>query len=338
MKKLSHKTNKNNTKKVDVAHFNKLVVFQAKDGAIELKGDLKSETVWASLDQISTLFGRDKSSISRHIKNIFKEEELLKEAVVAKNATVQKEGAREVSRDIEYYNLDMILSVGYRVNSKVATGFRIWATKVLKQYVTKGFAMHKQVIKRNLDLFLEDIKPLLPVGSVLSTDQLLEISSIFADTWLSLDEYDKDKLEVKKPTKKNIKLTAGDLLTAIYDLKSTLMKRGEASELFAVDKSKNSLEGIVGNIMQSFGGKNVYESVEEKAAHLLYFVVKNHPFVDGNKRSGAFAFVWFLQKCKRLDLNKINPTALTLITLLVAESNPNHKEKVVKLVMKLIAK
>lgn len=315
--------------------------YQAKNGAIELRGDFTRETIWATLDQIAEVFGRDKSVISRHLKKIYRDGELEEGATVAKNATVQMEGERRVERLIEYYNLDAIISVGYRVNSKTATKFRQWATKTLRNYVVDGFAINRQRIAKNYAQFagvVEDIKKLLPVGSILDAGDAVELVSLFADTWLSLDAYDRDALPKGKLTKKKVELTAEKMAGGLAELKSGLIKKSEAADIFGQERKSGSVAGIVGNVMQSFGGKELYPSAEEKAAHLLYFMVKNHPFTDGNKRSGAFAFVWFLQQAKILDITRLTPSVLTALTILVASSDPKDKEKVVALVLNLIAR
>ncbi len=196
-------------------------------------------------------------------------------------------------------------------------------------------------ISRNYNVFLtavENVKKLLPANDSITSKDTLELVKLFANTWFSLDAYDKSEFEKKSLTKKQIKLSGEELENAIQDLKNGLLQKGEATELFAQEKQSGSIEGIVGNIFQSFGGKSVYESVEEKAAHLLYFIVKNHPFTDGNKRSGAFAFVWFLNKAKLLNTNRITPEALTALTLLVAESDPKDKEQIVGLIIMLIGR
>lgn len=317
-----------------------LVIYQSQKGAISFKGNLKEKTLWATLNDIATLFDTDKSGVSRHIKSIFSSGELEEKRTVAKNATVQTEGKREVLREIEYFNLDVILSVGYRVNSKKATDFRIWATNTLHNHIINGFTINKSRVLENNQEFLkivDDIRKVLPENAeAFGSLDSLDLVKLFAKTWLSLDAYDKQSLILKKQNKKTVKLAAEELTSAMAKFKVSLIKKGEATELFATDRNKNSLEGIVGNVMQSFGGKSVYESVEEKAAHLLYFIIKNHPFVDGNKRTGAYSFIWFLHKVKMLDMKKITPETLTALTLLVAESNPAHKENIVKLIMKLI--
>ncbi|MEK7586350.1 MAG: RhuM family protein, partial [Patescibacteria group bacterium] len=258
----------------------KPIIFQAKSGAIELRGDFSRETIWANLNDIASVFGVQKAAVSKHIKNIFETNELNPRATVSKMETVQQEGNRKISRSIEYYNLDMIIAVGYRVNSKMATNFRIWATKILKKYVTEGFTVNKAIIAKNYAQFLsavEDVKKLLPVGTTINADEVLELISLFADTWLSLDAYDKDALPSAGATRKNVALTAEKLSASLAELKKVLIKKGEASDLFGNERSAGNVAGIVGNVMQAFGGQELYPTVEDKAAHLLYFMVKNHP-------------------------------------------------------------
>lgn len=316
-----------------------VIVYQGKTGSIELRGDSQSETIWATLQQIADLFETDKSGISRHINNIFESKELNRRATVAKFATVQKEGARAVSRYIEYFNLDMILSVGYRVNSKKATIFRQWATKTLRSHIVDGYTINRKRITKNYEVFLkavEDVKKLLPTGEIVDAASAMELVKMFASTWLSLDSYDKAALPKGGITKKKIEFTADELNEDLAKLKKDLMQKGEATDLFGSVRGGQSIEGIVGNIFQTFGGKDLYPTVEEKAAHLLYFVVKNHPFADGNKRSGAFSFVWFLRQAGILNPARLSPEALTALTLLVAESAPTEKDKMVGLVLLLL--
>jgi prophage maintenance system killer protein len=313
-----------------------VVIYQAPNGAIELRGDGTKETIWATLDQTAHVFGRDKSVISRHLKNIFNEGELDRKAVVAKIATTANDGK---IYQIEYYNLDAILSVGYRVNSKAATQFRIWATKILREHITKGYTINRKQIAKNHTAFMKavsDIQALLPEHVLLDPKQVLELVKEFAHTWVSLDAYDKESLKKIGSTKKTVKLTGLELASAISTLKTTLLKKGAATEIFAQERREGNIEGIVGNVMQSFGGKAVYVTAEEKAANLLYFMVKNHPFTDGNKRSGAFAFVWFLRKVGVKGARNINPATLTTLTLLIAESKPERKEQMIALVTQLL--
>lgn len=312
-----------------------IAIYQAKNGAIEFRGDFEQETIWGNLNQMAELFGRDKSVISRHIKNIYKSGELNQNAVVAKIATTAADGK---TYQVEYFNLDMILSVGYRVDSKQATQFRVWATKTLKQHLLHGYTINKKRIGENYENFMQavaDVKALLPAGNKVKTEDILELIRAFAGTWFSLDAYDKNSLPKKGASTKLVAFTAEELNGALQELKKDLIKRKEATEIFGQERDKDSVTGIVGNVLQSVFGKNVYPSVEEKAAHLLYFMVKNHPFVDGNKRSGAFAFVWFLRQVGLLRAS-LTPEALTALTLLLAESNPTDKDKMIGLVLLLI--
>ena len=318
---------------------NKILIYQTKNGAIELKEDVHTETMWATLQQIANLFDTDKSGISRHIKNIFISGELNNKATVAKIATVQKEGKRDVSREVEYYNLDVILSVGYRVNSKKATKFRQWATKTLRSHIVKGYTINKKQLAKNYDSFLEavgQVRTLLPSGGTVGAVDALELSKMFANTWFSLDAYDKQTLPETGVTQKEFQFTADELTDAISTLKTKLIKAGQSTELFGTIRGTHGIDGILGNVFQSFDGKDLYSTMEEKAAHLLYFTVKNHPFVDGNKRSGAFAFVWFLKKAGLLNPIRMTPEALTALTLLIAESNPKDKDRMIGLVLLIL--
>ena len=314
-------------------------IYQSENGSLELSADGKRDTIWANLNQISQIFGRDKSVISKHIKNIFENNELNERETVAFFATVQKEGDKFVERNITYYNLDLILSVGYRVNSKNATQFRQWATSILHKHIVEGWTINENRIKNNYDNFIQainDIKTLLPNDSKVSNSDVVELIKNYANTWFSLEAYDKDSLVQNGKTNKNTQVKVDDLLLAIKELKAELIKKNEATTLFATEREKGNIESIFNNIMQSFGGVELYPSVEEKSANLLYFMIKNHPFIDGNKRSGAYSFIWFLQKNKILNFNRITPEALTSLTLLIAESNPKDKEKMIGLILQLL--
>jgi len=316
-----------------------LILYQTEDGQTRLQVRLEGETVWLSLNQMADLFQRDKSVISKHIKNVYDEQELAPGATVAKYATVQIEGSREITREIEFYNLDMILSVGYRVNSAKATHFRQWATKTLKDHIQKGYTLNRQRIKANHEEFInavDKVKSLLPQAATVSHDSVLELIKLFADTWFSLDAYDRDILPPTGTTKRKARLTGEKLTTALGELKSALIAKGEATDIFGVERTKDSIASIVGNVMQSFGTQDVYPTLEGKAANLLYFIIKNHPFVDGNKRSGAYAFIWFLNQSKILNTNRMSPPALTALTILIAESDPKDKEKMIGLVCALL--
>ena len=322
-------------KKVDT-----LVIYHTKSKSLELRGDFSNETLWATQSQIADIFGVTSQNVTMHVRNIYSEEELSVDRTCKESLQVQKEGKREVSRQVKLYNLDVVIAIGYRINSVVGTQFRQWATQTLKQHIIAGYTINPERIGQNYDAFMEavsKVQAVLPAGSAMENKDVLELVRLFADTWFALDAYDKETLTPKKVSKKKVALTAAELTDSLAILKRELMKRKEASDNFAQPRSKQSLEGIVGNVMQSFGGAQMYPTIESKAAHLLYFVIKNHPFVDGNKRSGAYAFVWFLRKAQVLHTSKLSPTALTALTLLIAQSDPNDKDKVVALVVMLIS-
>lgn len=311
----------------------KLVIYQTKSGALELRGDLKKETIWATQAQIAEVFAIDRSVVTKHIGNIFNSKEVIEKS------NVQKMHIANSDKPVTLYSLDIILAVGYRANSGRAIEFRQWATKTLREHITKGYTINRKRVAQNYDTFMKavsDVQMLLPDHVALDPKAVLELIKEFAGTWVSLDAYDKEALELKGVTKKKVALVGADLLLAISELKRELIKKGEATDLFASERRDGNVEGIVGNVMQSFGGKSVYPTVEEKAAHLLYFMVKNHPFSDGNKRSGAFAFVWFLRKVGVKGARNINPAALTALTLLMAESDPKKKEQMVALVTQML--
>jgi len=313
----------------------KIVIYQAKNGALELRQDFKRKTVWATQAQIAEVFDVERSVVTKHIGNILQDKE------INEKSNVQKMHIANSDKPVAFYSLDIILAIGYRANSAQAIQFRQWATKTLRKYITKGYTINPKVVKNNYAEFqkaVKNIRQLLPAGTNIGDENILKLISTFADTWLSLDAYDKDTLISKGATKKSVALTADKLAEALLEFKTSLIKKGGVTDLFGSEKQKDSVAGIVGNVMQSFSGKQIYPTVEEKAAHLLYFMVKNHPFIDGNKRSGAFSFVWFLKKAGVLNTATITPPALTVITLLVAESDPKHKEKMICLVLQLLRK
>jgi prophage maintenance system killer protein len=318
-----------------------IVIFKSSKGGIDFKLDTEKETIWGNRMQMASVFDVNPQAITKHIQNIYKEKELISKSTSSKMELVQNESGRTVTRSVDIYNLDVIIAVGYRINSVAGTKFRQWATKTLKSHIVEGYTINPNRISKNYDAFLsavEKVKNLLPESGAVDTKDTLELVKLFASTWFSLDAYDKSEFTNKNLNKKQVKLSGEELHNAILELKTDLLSKGQATDLFASERQSKAIEGIVGNIFQSFGGKNVYESVEEKAAHLLYFIVKNHPFSDGNKRSGAFSFVWFLKKAKILNTNRITPEALTALTLLVAESNPSDKDQIVGLIMLLIGR
>lgn len=310
-----------------------LVIYQTKSGAIEIKKDAQSATIWATQAQIVKLFNVDQSVVSRHIRNIFKDGE------IEEKSNMQKMHNANSDKLVAFYSLDVILSVGYRTNSKVAIEFRKWATKTLRSYIVDGYVINKKKVAKHYQQFLEaidNVKSLLPPDANIDAKSILELINMFASTWLSLDSYDKETLETSGLTKKKVVLTAEKLVENLNKLKQILTEKGEATEIFGLEYRSGAVAGIVGNVMQTFAGKELYKSIEEKAAHLLYFIVKDHPFLDGNKRSGAFAFVWFLSRVKLLNKTKITPPALTALTILVAESNPREKDKIIGLILTLL--
>ncbi len=328
-------------KKVVTTDNQKLIIYQTRDGALELRGDFANDTLWATQAQMASLFAVKSQAVTKHIGNIYQEGELSEKATCSKMEQVKIEGNRSISRSVNFYNLDVMIAVGYRVNSVTGTQFRQWATKTLRQHIVEGYTINPERVAKNYEVFMKavaQVQAVLPAGEVMDGKEVLELVRLFADTWFSLDAYDKELLSPKKVSKKKVQLTAEELARSLQVLKRELMKKDEATENFAQPRNQQSLEGIVGNVMQSFGGQAVYPNVESKAAHLLYFIIKNHPFVDGNKRSGAYAFVWFLRKARVLDIKRLSPTALTALTLLIAESKSVDKDKVVSLVAMLIAK
>jgi prophage maintenance system killer protein len=315
-----------------------VVIYQGKSGAIELKGDFSHETVWATQAQIAKAFDVTPQNVTMHIRNIYKDKELSQKATCKKSLQVQKEGSRTITRELQEYNLDIIIAVGYRISSVVGTKFRQWATKTLRSHIIDGYTINRSRIAKNYESWqkaITHLEKLAPHTSI-DTKSVLDLIKLFGSTWVSLDAYDSATLPKKGATKKQVRLAADELIQAISELKQQLIKQREATNLFASEKNTDSLQGIVGNIMQSFGGKDLYGSVEEKAAHLLYFIVKDHPFNDGNKRSGAFAFVWYLQKAGKLNEHRLTPEALTALTLLVAESDPKDKEHIIGLILLLL--
>ncbi|MEQ1734155.1 MAG: virulence protein RhuM/Fic/DOC family protein, partial [Bacteroidia bacterium] len=302
---------------------------------LELQTDVDKETIWASLDQIAQLFGKDKSVVSRHIKNIFNTEELDIKAVVAKNATTALDGK---TYQVTFYNLDLILSVGYRVNSKTATNFRKWATETLKQHIVNGYTINQKRLEQNKAQFLktlEDLKILTENNQQIQSKDILSLIQNFSSTFFALDSYDKNEFP-RQGTQNEVNTTAQELKQDLAQLKNELIRKSEATVLFAQEKTQGNLEGIFGNVFQSVFEQDAYPSVEEKAAHLLYFVIKNHPFNDGNKRSGAFSFIWLLHKAGYNFKDTISPETLTTLTILIATSNPEDKEKMVGIILLLL--
>jgi prophage maintenance system killer protein len=323
-----------------------IVLYRAKDGRAAVDVRLEQETVWLNLNQIAALFDRDKSVISRHLRNIFATKELDRGSTVAFFATVQEEGGHAVERRIECFNLDAILSVGYRVNSRRGTEFRIWATGVLKDHVLKGYTLNEKRLQAQVARLSELQAAVDVMGRILGekavtgaeAEGLLRVITDYSLALRLLDQYDHQQLRLQGITE-----AAGFVLTC-EAARAGIARMAEtmgpmAAGLFGSEKDKG-LESALGAVYQTFGGRDLYLSIEEKAAHLLYFVVKNHAFVDGNKRIGAFLFIWFLDAnglLYRKDGSKrLADNALVALTLLIAESKPVEKETICKVIVNLI--
>ena len=321
---------------------NSIEIYRSQDGSVQLNVKLENETVWLTQSQMAELFGVDRTSIVRHIRNIYKSEELEESSTCAKNAQVRIEGQRQIVREIPYYNLDMIISVGYRVNSKNATSFRRWATSVLKQYLIKGYAINQQI---KLDRYneLKDVVRLMSraVGlqDKVTTDEYSGLFNVISDYVYALDtldQYDYQSLAISKTTKEEpFRATYDNAMEAINALK----EKFGGSKWFANEKD-DSFKSSIGQIYQTFGGEELYPSVEEKAAMLLYLVVKNHSFSDGNKRIAAMLFLWFLNNNRVLYAEdghkRIADNTLVALTLMIAESRTEEKDVMVKVVVNLI--
>ncbi len=320
----------------------KIIIYKSSQGP-EIEVKLEKDTVWLDAHLIAKLFGVNRPAIVKHIGNIYKSGELSKESTCSILEQVAADGK---IRKMKLYNLDMIISVGYRVNSKQATKFRIWATKILKQYLVKGYAINKKQLLRVKDQ-LKELQNTINFLQEKSKHKLLsgqeqEILSLLAQyskTLTLLEQYDKEKVSLVKKTKGKFILQYRDAKQIIQKIKSQLIAKKEASDLFGRE-SGNKFRAIIGNIYQTFGKRDLYLSLEEKAAHLLYFIVKDHPFIDGNKRIASFLFVYFLDKnnflYKENSERKINDNALTALTLLIAVSDSKDKDLLIKIITNLI--
>lgn len=316
-----------------------IVIYDGGEARVEVR--VEHENVWLSLQQLADLFGRDKSVISRHLRNIFASGELDRDAVVAKNATTAADGKTYL---VEYFNLDVIISVGYRVNSTRATRFRQWATRILREHLTQGYSLDRQRFEHNaaeLEAALALVKK-AAAGETLTAELgrgLVDVIARYTQTFLWLQRYDEGLLTAPAGSPGGVLPTLAQAHAAIARLKADLMARGEASDLFGRERG-DAFAAILGNLEQTVFGEPAYPSVEAKAAHLLYFVIKNHPFSDGNKRSGAFLFVDFLARNGRLIRNGaavINDVGLAALALLVAESDARNKDVMIRLIENMLA-
>ena len=321
-----------------------IIIYTSEDGTISLDTKLENDTIWLTQDMIVTLFNSSKANISEHISHIFQEEELDRESTVRNFRTVRKEGSRNVSRNLEYYNLDMIIAVGYRVNSKIATKFRKWATNTLREYLTKGYVINEKMLKdqqckiqtlqSTVSLLTRSIQ-----NQISTVDQAQDVANIldnFAKGLDLLDNFDHKTLDTKGVTQKEaVVISESEFLKVIDKMKSEF-----ASDVFANPKD-GSFASSVNQIYQTFGGNDCYPTLEEKAAMLLYLITKNHSFSDGNKRIAASCFLYFLNKNNMLYKNNlpiIDNGTLFALTLLIAESKPSEMEIMKQIVVSVLNK
>jgi prophage maintenance system killer protein len=317
-------------------------IYEGPSGTIEVR--VEQETVWLSQRQMAELFDSTTDNIGLHLKNIYSDKELEEGATTEEYSVVQQESGRQVRRKLKHYNLDAIISVGYRVNSRRGVHFRKWATQLLKEHLTRGYTLNRQRFEQNareLEAALALVHK-AAAGEALSTDQgrgLVDVIARYTQTFLLLQRYDEGLLTEPKGTAGGALPSLAEAQTAIAELKQNLIGRGEASDLFGRVR-EDGLASILGNLEQSVFGEPAYPSVEAKAAHLLYFTIKNHPFSDGNKRIGSFLFVHFLNRNRRLFRDGepvINDVGLAALALLVAESDPKDKDVLIRLVMNMLA-
>ena len=324
---------------------NPIAIYEGPDQAVEVRLDTGQDTVWLSQRQMADLFGKDVRTVNEHVQNVYAEHELSRDATIRDFRIVRQEGNRQVTRTIEHYNLDVIISVGYRVNSQQGTRFRQWATRILREHLTQGWTLNHQRFEANareLEAALALVRKAAqsPELDGRSGRGLVDIVSRYAQTFLLLQRYDEGLLTDPEAQPGGTLPTLREARTALDNLKAELMNRKEATELFARDRDEG-LASLLGNLDQTIFGEPAYPSVESKAAHLLYFVIKNHPFSDGNKRSEDFLFVDFLHRNSRLLSESgepvINDVGLAALTLLVAESDPANKETMIRLIMNMLA-
>lgn len=317
-----------------------IVIYQTPHREIELKVRFKGETVWLRQDEISKLYGKERSVITKHINKIFADKE------IDKKSNVQFLHIANSDKPIAFYNLDVILAVGYRTNSSRAIHFRKWATSILKKYLLQGYALNQnrllqaqerfKELQNTITFLQEKARHKLLSGQ---EKEILNFLANYSKTLTLLEQYDKEKLPLIKKTKGKFILKYEDAIEIIQEIKKELLTKKEAGNLFG-QETGDKFKGILGNIYQTFGRKELYSSLEEKAAHLLYFIIKDHPFVDGNKRIGSFLFVYFLDKNKYLHRpsgeKKINDNALTALSLLIAVSNPKEKDVLIKIITNIL--
>jgi len=325
--------------------FNKgeIIIYKPRGDTVKLEVKLEKETIWLDAHQMAKVFDVNRPAIVKHINNIYKSGELNKNSTCSILEQVASDGK---IRKMNLYNLDVIVSVGYRVNSQRATQFRIWATNVLKKYLTKGYVVNQEQLleakekfnqlKETVDFLQKKSKAKLLKGQ---EKDLLGLLADYSKTLTLLEKYDKNNLKREKGKKSKFILEYKVCLNIISELKNNLATKKEASDLFG-NENNNKLESVVKNLYQTFSKKELYKNIEEKSANLLYLIIKDHPFTDGNKRIASFLFIYFLDKnnylYKESGEKKINDNALTVLALLIAESNPKEKDQMIALITQLI--
>lgn len=319
-----------------------IVIYQQKGRPVEVR--LEGDTVWLTQKQMADVLDTTLYNINKHIKGIYKDGELDEKATIEESSIVQKEGGRAIKRNVKHYNLDMIISVAYRINSKRGVRFRQWATKILNEHLTKGFTLNHRRFENNareLEATMRLVQQAAKTGSITSDmgRGLVDVISRYTQTFLLLQRYDEGLLAEPKGTSGGKLPTIAEARKILAMLKADLKQRGDAGDLFAQERG-DAFEAIFGNLDQTVMGNPAYPTIESKAAHLLYFIIKNHPFSDGNKRSAACLFIDFLNRNEALVRNGeqlINDTGLAALALLVAESSPNQKEVMIRLIMNMLA-
>lgn len=322
---------------------NSIIIFESCDQAVQVR--LEGDTVWLTQTQMAELFGTTADNISLHLKNVYASDELEEIATTEDFSVVRQEGARSVKRQLKHYNLDAIISVGYRVNSTDATRFRQWATNVLRQHLVDGYSLSQRRLKERGIEFkqaLDLLSQTLANQQLVSTEgeAVLGVIADYARSWSLLQGYDEQSLTGQTGTQWGMRsLNLSEVLVAIAQLKAELIAKGEATELFGQLRG-NGLSSSIATIEQGFGDELFYPNVASRAAHLLYLVIKNHPLADGNKRTGSFLFLWYLRLNQHLLSRPvdqlINDNTLVALALLVAESKPDQKELMVKLVQHFV--
>jgi len=348
--KLSYIIKNNNEQQLNKLIFSKseqssgeVIIYKPKNGEVEFKVKLEKETIWLNAHQMAQIFGVNRPAIVKHIGNIYKTNELDQKSTGSILEQVAKDGK---VRQMNFYNLDMVISVGYRVNSKQATQFRIWATKILKKYLLDGYVINKKHLLETQNKFkeLQNVISFLNKKSKVKQlhgqeREIFNLLSDYSKTLTLLEKYDKNKLKISKGQKSKFILDQEHCYDIIITLKKELIAKKEAANIFG-QLIEHKFESIIQNLYQTFDRKELYSDIETKASHLLYLVIKDHPFSDGNKRIASFLFVYFLDKNDYLYRStgekKINDNALTALALLIAESNPKEKDQMIALISQLL--